>query len=71
MGRSRFDACRAKGVVVVDTEFDRSRFSLGAGVVTEDAAGVLFAEPGRGGGCMGVCFDVEAREDAALASVGV
>lgn len=52
----------------VGIEDDRSRFRFGVGVEIE---GVRFAEPGRGGGCMGVCLVFAAREDPDRASVGV
>ena len=47
-------------------DVERSRFTLGDGVDVAAAvgAGVLLAEPGRGGGCMGVCLDLAAREEA-------
>ena len=57
----------------MDAEADRWRFRVGVGVdvAAGDVAGVLLAEPGRGGGCIGVCFDLDAREDSARAGVGV
>lgn len=69
MERLRFVGCRAEGVVMVDIEVDRSRFRIGVGVAV--AAGGLLAEPGRGGGCMGVCLALGPRADPERASVGV
>jgi hypothetical protein len=68
---STFVDCRVEGVVV-EVEIDRSRLTLGVGVgVGVAAAEVLRADPGRGGGCMGVCFDFGPRKDPERASAGI
>ncbi len=61
--------CGVEGMLVIDLEDDRSRFKGGAGVGA--AIDVFLAEPGRGGGCMGVCFGFDTREEPVRASVGV
>lgn len=64
----RFIGWEAEGVLTeLDIEVDLSRFKIGVDV----EAGAFLADPGRGGGCMGVCFDFEPREDPDRASVGV
>lgn len=55
--------------MMVEIEDDLSRFKVRVGV--DVAADVLLAAPGRGGGCIGVCFGFELRADADRASVGV
>lgn len=55
----------------IDAEVEHSCFGVAAGVVADDAPGVLLAEAGRGGGCMGVCFNLEPREVPERARVGV
>jgi hypothetical protein len=67
--RSRSIVSGAGAVRGADVEDERPRFEVG--VCVGVAAGVLFAEPGRGGGCMGVGFEIEARDDPERASVGV
>ncbi len=56
----------------IEVELDRSRFKVEVGVGIGVATELRLAEPGRGGGCMGVCFDrEEGRDDPDRASVGV
>lgn len=69
IARPGFVGWGVEGTLVIDLEDDRSRFKGGAGVGVE--TDVFLAELGRGGGCMGVCFDFDTREEPERASVGV